>query len=113
MNDIIMDELNNKQINNINHKYYLTYFDKMRIRSKIRNSIFDNNNCTYFYGYITHSIKYNSYNVCIFYNNKKVMLKRLLYHNYIGYLNSNDKVTNTCNNICCININHIIIQNRK
>lgn len=107
-----MDELVSKQLNNINHKYYLTYFDKMRIRKKIRKSLFDDQ-CTFFYGYITYSIKNNSYSVCMFYNNKKVLLKRLLYHNYIGYLNSNDKITSKCDNTCCINITHLKIQNKK
>lgn len=107
MTDIIMDELINKQINNINHKYFLKYSDLMRIRKKIRKSLFDDK-CTYYYGYITHAIKNNSYNVCIFYNNKKVMLKRLLYHDFIGPLQSYKNVSNKCNNISCININHII-----
>ena len=110
MNDIIMDEMVNKQLNNINHKYYLTYFDKFRIRKKIRKSLFDDK-CTFFHAYITKEKKHGYCSVHIFYNKKKVMLKGLLYINYINpNLNNNQKITNTCENpLICINVNHLKI----
>lgn len=108
-----MDELMKNQLSNVDPNHYLHYMDKLRYRNKIKTNPFDINKCCWYYGYVRRTKLTNYYSVHIYYNKHKPLLKRLLYRNYIGSLNSNDKVTNICNNIFCVNIRHLIIQNKN
>ena len=112
-NNIIL-ELLVKQRSNINNKMRLSYNDLKRISKYINNSIFCDDNCCIWNGYIS-TIKNNKHNyINFFFNKKKYSLQRLLYINYIGELKNNEYIKYNCNNKgCCCNINHIYKVNDK
>ena len=82
-----------------------------RISKNLNSSIFDNNKCCIWNGYITNNNDDNRAKYINFYfNKKKIALHRLLFINYNDNLNKNEYIKYTCNNkgICC-NINHMYI----
>ena len=97
------------QRNNINIYEKLLYKDILRITKNFNTSIFNNNECVLYKNYILNSVNKK----CVYFrlNNKKFVLQRLLYYNYINDIKVNEYIKYNCNNknnygICC-NINHI------
>ena len=108
-NNIILKELLNKQLKNIVIQNKLNFNDIKRISKFIITSIFDENNCSLWTGYITNennNLKGTYIN--FYYNKKKIALHRLLYENYIGNINEDDYIKFTCiNKGKCCNVNHL------
>ena len=104
----LLKELLNKQLKNINIEFRLKYSDLKRICKYIKNSIFDQNNCCIWEGYITnYKNTYKGTYVNFYYTKKKVALHRLLYNNFVSVIGSNEYIKFSCENKgrCC-NINH-------
>jgi hypothetical protein len=96
-------------MNNIATNKKLQLSDIKRISNRINSSIFDENICSVWSGYIT-----NTNNTCkgmyvnFYFRKKKVALHRLLYCNYVGDLNDDEYLKFNCENKgrCC-NIHHM------
>lgn len=104
----ILTELINKQLNNIEPTKLLQYCDLKRICKYINTSIFDEDVCCIWNGYVTNSnssIKGTYVN--FYFKKKKAALHRLLYINYIDNLQSDEYLKFNCDNggNCC-NISH-------
>lgn len=107
--DEIFKELLQKQLKKIQPSKKLQYNDIKRISKYITNSIFDENNCCIWNGYVTNSTKKNKGMYINFYfNSKKVALHRLLYVNFIDTLGDDEYLKFNCENKgkCC-NIHHL------
>lgn len=104
----IFKELIKKQLPDVPVQWKLNINDMKRICKYINNSIFDDNNCCIWNGYITNMNNSNKGTYVNFYfRNKKVALHRLLYSNFVAPLDSSEYLKFNCDNkgICC-NINH-------
>lgn len=104
----IFKELIKKQLSDIPQLWKLNINDMKRICKYIDNSIFDNDSCCIWNGYITNMNNSNKGTYVNFYfRNKKVALHRLLYSNFVAPLDSSEYLKFNCENkgICC-NINH-------
>jgi len=104
----IFKELIKYQLSDIPAQWKLNINDMKRICKYIDTSIFDNNKCCIWNGYITNMNNSNKGTYVNFYfRNKKVALHRLLYSNFVAPLDSSEYLKFNCNNkgICC-NINH-------
>jgi len=107
--DKILKELLDKQSEGIPYGKKLQYFDMLRISRHITTSIFDDNECCIWNGYISNV---NHTEKCMYINfyfkGKKVALHRLLYINFIGQLDDDEYLKLICKNkgICC-NVNHL------
>lgn len=102
-------ELLTKQQKNISIDKRLQYTDLKRICKYVTTSLFDDDNCALWTGYITNANKTNKGTYINFYfNKKKVALHRLLYINFVGQLEDNEYLKFTCPNhgVCC-NVNHL------
>lgn len=112
MNNIILYELTKNQRENINYNKKLLYNDIKKISENLNESIFNNNNCCIWQGFITTTNK-NNY-IHFYFNNKKILLQRLLYLNYVDELNDNEYIKFKCLNkgICC-NINHFYVNKKN
>jgi hypothetical protein len=107
---VILSELLNNQLINVSQSKKLSYKDITRLAKNMSSSAFDKNVCCLWNGYITNSNRTDKTQfVNFFFKDKKVMLHRLLYVNYIGELADNEYLKFLCENrgICC-NINHMI-----
>ena len=95
------------QKKNLSYKIKLEFDDIKRIVNNIDSSIFDDNECCIWKGYITNSNEKCKY-VNFYFKHHKIALHRILYVNYVGPLDENQYLKFTCQNkgICC-NINHI------
>ena len=107
----IEDELKKKQLSDVPTSKKLRLCDINRITNNISSSIFDEEKCALWTGYIT-NIKNKKKGIYInfyFKNQKKVALHRLLYSNYKGALLDSDYIKYSCDNkgICC-NLNHMV-----
>jgi hypothetical protein len=102
-------ELMTKQIKNITVSKKLSYNDLKRIAKYITSSIFDENKCCLWTGYITNSNNKNKGTYINFYfRQKKVALHRLLYINFIGELSNDEYLKFSCiNKGKCCNIHHM------
>ena len=104
----ILDELIKKQLKNVTtHK--LSYDDIKRLSKYIKSSIFDENNCSLWNGYVTNTDnETKGVYINFYYKGKKIALHRILYTNYIGQLTDNEYLKFSCENKgkCC-NIMHI------
>jgi len=104
----IFKELIVSQIDNITPEWKLNIGDMKRICKYISTSIFDDNMCCLWKGYITNlnNTTKGTY-VNFYFKNKKVALHRLLYNNYIEHLDNTEYLKFKCVNkgICC-NIYH-------
>jgi hypothetical protein len=102
---IIFQELIQNQRKNIISDKKLSLSDLKRISLYLSNSIFTSD-CSLWDGYVT-EIKNNNAFVNFFFNGKKYALQRLLYINYVGYLNDSEYIKFSCDNKgkCC-NVNH-------
>jgi hypothetical protein len=107
----IISELNAKQIKNVPLDRKLHLKDMIRISKYINSSIFDDNDCCIWQGYVTNetNTKRSPY-INFFYRNKKHALHRLLYENYVESLSDDHYLKFTCdeNDGKCCNINHMI-----
>lgn len=106
--NIRLNELLAKQINTISIDKKMSVKDIKRILKYTDNSIFDNNNCTIWKGYVT---KNKGIYINFFFNGKKTALHRLLYCNFVKNLYDNQYLTFTCNSkgLCC-NVTHMSVK---
>lgn len=112
MGDInnILKELLIKQIKNIDQTKKLSFSDIKRISKFLQTSIFDENNCSIWNGYITNEKNQSKGTYINFYfNKKKIALHRLLYINYVEDISDEEYIKYTCDNKgkCC-NIHHMV-----
>ena len=107
INNILFSLIKNQR-SNIPFDKKLSYTDLKRISKYLNSSLFNNDECVLWSGYIT-TIKHDetkSY-INFYYNGKKFALHRLLYINYINDLNDSEYIKfNCCNKGKCCNINH-------
>ncbi len=105
----ILKELISKQRKNVPLNKKLQYADIKRICKYIKHSIFDEDVCCLWTGYVTNANKSDKGTYVNFYfKKKKAALHRLLYLNFIGDLTENEYLKFTCENkgTCC-NITHL------
>jgi hypothetical protein len=109
--EILLDELKNKQIDNIPINKKLKDKDLKRIIKYTNKSIISSNECILWKGFITTN---KGIYINFYFNGKKTALHRLLYLNYIGPIYDNQYLSFTCENggKCC-NINHIKIKKKS
>jgi hypothetical protein len=104
-------ELKYKQITTVPSSKKLRSDDLHRIIQHTDNSIFDDEKCSLWTGYITNlnNKKKGTYVNFYFKKKKKVPLHRLLYANFKGHISDSEYIKYSCPNkgICC-NINHMI-----
>lgn len=107
-----LDELVYNQLKHILSNRRLLYNDLVRISKHISTSIFDENKCCIWNGYVTNAkISHGGIYVNFFFRKKKVALHRLLYENFVEPLDDDCYLKFTCKNKknrgkCC-NINHM------
>ena len=104
-------ELKNKQLPNIPSSRKLRPNDIHRIVQHTDNSIFDEDKCCLWTGYITNlkNKRKGTYINFYFKDKKKVALHRLLFANFKGEISNKDYIKYSCTNKgkCC-NINHMV-----
>lgn len=108
-NNLFLKELLNRQLKNISPSKKLNFNDIKRICRFISNSIFEEEKCSLWNGYITNennNLKGTYIN--FYFQKKKIALHRLLYMNYIENLSDDEYIKFSCDNKgkCC-NINHM------
>ena len=108
-NQDLFNELLQNQLKNVPLEKKLRYADIKRLCKYINTSIFDENVCSMWTGYITNAnnITKGIY-INFYFNGAKMALHRLLYVNFIGELSENEYLKFTCEHKgkCC-NINHL------
>jgi hypothetical protein len=105
----LLKELISRQINSIPQNKKLQYSDLKRICKYINSSIFDENNCCLWKGYVTNANSLNKGTYINFYfRKKKAALHRLLYINFVEELGDDEYLKFNCENKgrCC-NIDHL------
>lgn len=110
MSDNILKDMAKKQIKNIHLSKRLQFTDLKRIAKNLTSTIFDQNDCSLWTGYIT-NINNESKGVYInfYFRGKKIALHRLLYINFIGNLDDDEYIKFSCpNKGKCCNLNHLI-----
>tara|TARA_B100001248_G_scaffold170318_1_gene129024 strand:+ start:15285 stop:15737 length:453 start_codon:yes stop_codon:yes gene_type:complete len=112
-NDDIYLELIQKQRKECKDSKKLNLSELKRISKNLDTSIFSEDSCSIWTGYITNNtsdVKPSYIN--FYFRNKKIALHRLLYENYIDNLDKNQYLKYNCKNkgICC-NVNHIEVVN--
>jgi hypothetical protein len=99
-------ELLTKQLKNICQSKKLLFSDIKRISKFLSDTIFDENKCSLWNGYITNEKNQSKGTYINFYfNKKKIALHRLLYINYIGDISVDEYIKFSCDNkgkCCCI-----------
>jgi hypothetical protein len=105
----LLTELCLKQRKKADKKYFLELNDLIRLLKNIDNSIFNQNECVLWKGYLTKCNNNKSCYVNFYLKKRKLALHRILYINFIDDLDIKYYLKYTCNNPgkCC-NINHII-----
>jgi len=108
-NNDLLKELMTKQLKNIPSDKKLQYTDLKRICKYINSSIFDDNKCCIWNGYVTNANNDEKGTYINFYfRKKKVALHRLLYCNFFGELNDDEYLKFSCDNKgSCCNIKHL------
>ncbi len=107
--DTLLNELLTYQLKTINIDFKLQYSDMKRICKYIDTSIFDENVCCLWKGYVTNENNTNKGTYINFYfKKKKAALHRLLYANFVEELSNNEYLKFNCENRgkCC-NIKHL------
>lgn len=86
----------------VGEHYRLTENDIRRISRYIKADIFNTRQCVLWDGYINQKGNKTQY-AKISFRGKKVLLHRLLYHNFIGDVSESDEILYTCKNRgkCC------------
>ena len=105
----LLKELISRQLKSIPQNKKLQYSDLKRVCKYINSSIFDENNCCLWKGYVTNANSLNKGTYINFYfRKKKAALHRLLFINFIGELNDDEYLKFNCENKgkCC-NIAHL------
>jgi len=108
-----LSELISNQLRNIQPNRRLVYKDLCRISKYIDSSIFDEDECCIWNGYVTNAKKSRKGTyINFFFRNKKVALHRLLYENFVGILSDDYYLKFSCddddNKGKCCNIHHMI-----
>lgn len=95
------------QRKNLLFKLRLDLEDIRRIVLNINKSIFDDNNCCIWQGYITNTTERSRY-INFYFKHRKIALHRLLYINYVGDIDKKNYLKFICQNkgICC-NVKHV------
>jgi len=105
----LFNELIQKQLKNVPITKKLRYNDLKRLCKYFNSSIFDENKCCLWNGYITneHNINKGVY-INFYFKGKKIALHRLLYINFVDELSDNEYLKFTCDNKgkCC-NVTHL------
>ena len=107
-NDII-NEMVHRQLKNIPLDKKLLHDDLQRIGKFLTVSIFDENNCSLWNGYITNeNNKSKGSYINFYFNKKKIPLHRILYINFVEEIEPTQYIRYVCQNKgkCC-NINHL------
>ena len=106
----LLDELINHQIREVPFQKRLKYKDLTRIVKYIDSSIFDEENCALWKGYITNiNNSYKGLYINFYFRKKKIALHRLLYANFKGHIDDDEYIKFSCpNKGKCCNINHMI-----
>ena len=111
-NSVLLKQLINKQIKTISSNKKLSYSDLKRIVKYIDTSIFNDDNCCMWKGYVTNSKPDKNHKgayVNFYFKRKKVALHRLLYGNFKEDIDDSDYLKYTCDNKgSCCNINHMV-----
>ena len=109
---MLLKQLINKQIKTIPSNKKLSYSDLKRIVKYIDTSIFNNDDCCMWKGYVTNSKPDKNHKgsyVNFYFKRKKVALHRLLYGNFKEDIDDSDYLKYTCDNKgSCCNINHMV-----
>lgn len=102
----ILDELISKQRKIMPQKRKLNYGDMSRIIKYVDKSLFDND-CCLWKGYVCCFNKNKNFYINFFFGGKKIQINRLLYENYIGDVEKDEIIKNTCESggKCC-NVYH-------
>jgi len=109
---VLLKQLINKQIKTISSNKKLSYSDLKRIGKYIDTSIFNNDGCCMWKGYVTNSKPDKNHKgsyVNFYFKRKKVALHRILYGNFKEDIDDSDYLKYTCDNKgSCCNINHMV-----
>jgi hypothetical protein len=100
----IFKELLVRQFKNVCSSKKLQFNDIKRISKFLGDTIFDENKCSLWNGYITNEKNQSKGTYINFYfNKKKIALHRLLYINYIGEITNDEYIKFSCDNKgkCC------------
>lgn len=110
--DYLLDELISKQLDDVPSEYKLSRKDLFRITKYIDKSIFSNDGCVLWQGYVKKlTTRKNPGEVCFFYKGKKKILHRLLFRNFFK-LEDYQYIKAECNHQGqCVNLNHYKIYN--
>jgi hypothetical protein len=105
----LLTELCLKQRKKADKKYFLELNDIIRLLKNIDNSIFNQDDCVIWKGYLTKCNNNKSCYVNFYLKKRKLALHRILYINFIDDLDVKHYLKFTCDNPgkCC-NINHIV-----
>lgn len=109
-NKKILKELISSQLKDIPVDRKLRYKDMLRISKYINSSMFDDNVCCIWNGYVTNikNCKKGTY-VNFYFKNKKVALHRLLYENFVGELDNSEYLKFNCDHKgSCCNVRHMV-----
>lgn len=100
-------ELIRKQRKVSTEKYHLSTSDICRLCKYIDKSIFNEDDCILWSGYLTNCNGGKSKYINFYLKGKKLAIHRILYINFVGDLKDSQYLKYTCNNSgkCC-NINH-------
>lgn len=105
----LLSELVTRQLDSVAPERRLGYSDLKRICKYLESSIFDEENCSLWSGYVTNSNNDNKGTYINFYfRKKKVALHRLLYCNFVEDISDSEYLKFSCENKgrCC-NIHHL------
>ena len=106
----LLNELMTNQLKNILPSKRLRYKDLVRIVKHLDVSIFGDEKCALWMGYVTNAnnAKKGVY-INFYFKQKKAALHRLLYANFVGPINEHEYLKFSCEHRgkCC-NINHLI-----
>jgi hypothetical protein len=107
--NVYFSEMLEKQNKLVDRTKKLQFNDLKRISKYINNSIFNDNKCCIWTGYITNEKNTNKGTYINFYfRKKKVALHRLLYINFVDNLDNTDYLKFNCpNKGKCCNVNHM------
>ncbi len=104
----LLKELIQRQLKDVPHDKKLQYNDLRRICKYVGTTLFDENCCSKWTGYVTNINNSNKgLYINFYFRKKKVALHRLLYANFVGHISDDEYIKFTCENkgFCC-NIAH-------
>lgn len=105
----LLSELLTKQLSDLPTNKKLQYNDIKRLTKYLAATIFDENICSLWSGYVTNvnNIDKGIY-INFYFKGKKAILHRLLYTNFVGILDDDEYLKFTCpNKGKCCNIHHL------